>query len=124
MLAVRVRGFLAEDAGRFFRNARSSFSSAVSLRSRSNSALSDSVTSVCPVSLRVIDAVTQPPRLASLTPSSRATVATALPVVMTSFTASSLYSGVNSRRDLAIVNILSCEVSTTRGRGHTIVKGR
>ena len=48
-----------------------------------------------------------------------ATVATALPVVNTSFTASSLYSGVNSRRDLAIVNILSCEVSTPRGQGQS-----
>jgi hypothetical protein len=37
--------------------------------------------------------------------------------VITSFTASSLYSGVNSRRDLAIVNILSCEVSTRWGHG-------
>jgi len=55
----------------------------------------------------------------SLTPSSRATVATALPVVKTSFTASPLYSGVKSRRDLAKVNILSCEVSTRRGQGQS-----
>ena len=69
-------------------------------------------------SLRALNAATQRPNVASLMPSSRATVATALPVVTTSFTASSLYSGVKSRRDLAIVNILSCEVSTQRGQGY------
>jgi len=64
-----------------------------------------------------LNAITQRPNVASLIPSSRATVATALPVVTTSFTASSLYSGVKSRRHLVIVNILSCEVSTQRGQG-------
>jgi hypothetical protein len=51
-------------------------------------------------------------------PSSRAT---ARPVLMTSFTASSLYSRVNSRRVLAMMNILFCEVSTQRGQGHAFV---
>ncbi|TFC85041.1 TetR/AcrR family transcriptional regulator [Cryobacterium sp. TMT3-29-2] len=36
--------------------------------------------------------------------------------------ASSLYSGVKSRRDLAIVNILSCEVSTRWGQGQCDVE--
>src|SRR3954468_535877 len=51
-------------------------------------------------------------------PSSRATVATARPVLITSFTASSLYSGVNSRRCLPMTDILTYEVSTVRGQGH------
>ena len=38
-------------------------------------------------------------------------------MAMTSFTASSLYSGVNSRCDLAIVNVLSCEEFTQRSQG-------
>jgi len=53
-------------------------------------------------------------------PSSRATVATvatARPVLITSFTASSLYSGVNSRRCLPMTNILTYKVSTVRGEG-------
>ena len=37
---------------------------------------------------------------------------------ITSFTASSLYSGVNSRRCLPMMNILSYEVSTARGQSH------
>jgi hypothetical protein len=44
--------------------------------------------------------------------------------LMTIFTASSLYSGVNSRRVLAIVNILSCEVSTQRGQGQCYYQRR
>src|SRR6185503_10495297 len=50
-------------------------------------------------------------------PSSRATVATGRPVLITSFTASSLYSGVNPRRVRPMMNILSYEVSTERGQG-------
>src|SRR5450631_2320990 len=50
-------------------------------------------------------------------PSSRATVATVRPVLITSFTASSLYSGVNPRRVRPMMNILSYEVSTERGQG-------
>jgi hypothetical protein len=45
-------------------------------------------------------------------------VATVRPVLITSFTASSLYSGVNRRRVRPIMNILSYEVSTKRGQGH------
>ena len=51
-------------------------------------------------------------------PSSRATVATGRPVLITSFTASSLYSGVNPRRVRPMMNIPSYEVSTQRGHGH------
>jgi hypothetical protein len=40
------------------------------------------------------------------------------PVLITSFTASSLYSGVNPRRVRPMMNILSYEVSTERGQGH------
>ena len=60
----------------------------------------------------------QLPSVCSTMPSSRATIATGLPVLITSFTASSLYSGVNSRRLLPIVNILSFKVSTKPGHGH------
>ena len=38
--------------------------------------------------------------------------------MITSFTASSLYSGVNPRRCPPMMDILSCEVSTARGQGH------
>jgi pimeloyl-ACP methyl ester carboxylesterase len=41
------------------------------------------------------------------------------PVLITSFTASSLYSGVNPRRVRPMMNILSYEVSTQRGQGQT-----
>lgn len=115
-LGVRIRGFLDEEDGRIFKNARSVFSSVFSFRSRSSSALSNSVTSACLVALRLLNAVTHRLSVTSLMPSSRATVAAARPVLMTGFTASSLCLGVNSRRVLAIVNILSCEVSTRRGQ--------
>ena len=49
--------------------------------------------------------------------SSLATPAVGLPVLMTSFTASSFYSGVNSRLLLPMMNILSFEVSTKPGHG-------
>ena len=49
--------------------------------------------------------------------SSLVTPAVGLPVLMTSFTASSLYSGVNSRLLLPMMNILSFEVSTKPGHG-------
>ena len=108
----------------FFRNARSSFKSAFSSRNRTSSARSDSVTAVPPGSCRALNAATRRPSEASLMPSYRATVATARPMLMTSFTASSLYPGVNSRRVLAMMNILSCEVSTQRGQGQLCWKNR
>jgi len=41
--------------------------------------------------------------------------------LITSRTASSLYSGVNSRRCLPMMNILAYKVSTKRGEGHSHV---
>ena len=61
--------------------------------------------------------------LDSWIPSSLATVATVRPVLITSFTASSLYSGVNPRRVRPMMNILSYEVSTERGQGHNRAGG-
>jgi hypothetical protein len=46
------------------------------------------------------------------------------PVLITSFTASSLYSGVNPRRVRPMMDILSYEVSTERGQGHPGRHGR
>src|ERR1019366_6021986 len=66
----------------------------------------------------------QRPNVASFRPSSRATVATVRPVLITSFTASSLYSGVNPRRVRPMMNILSYEVSTQRGQGQSGKQGR
>ena len=52
------------------------------------------------------------PSVCSTMPRSRATVATGLPVLIISFTASCLNSGVNSGRLFPMMNILSFEVST------------
>src|SRR5450759_668291 len=110
----------AKKSDAFFRKARSSFKSEFSLRNRSNSARSVSLRPPWPVSPAAALARkswTHRPSVCSLRPSSRATVATVRPVLITSFTASSLYSGVNPRRVLPIMNILSYEVSTERGQG-------
>jgi len=65
-----------------------------------------------------LNAFTHRPNVASLMPSSRATEATARPVLITSLTASSLYSGVNSRRCPPTMNTVAYKVSTKRDEGH------
>jgi hypothetical protein len=62
----------------------------------------------------------QRPRVASLMPSSRATVATGRPVLTTSPMASSLYSALNFRPCLPIMNILAYEVCPPSGVKATV----
>jgi len=114
---LRQRGDGSEMDSPLFKNARSNFSSEFSVRSLANSARSDSLRAPSPASWHALNAFTHRPNVASLIPSSRATVATARPVLITSLTTSSLYSGVNSRRCLPMMNILAYKVSTVWGEG-------
>ena len=77
------------------------------------------MTVVCAVARLPVNAFTHRPKEASLIPSCWATVETRRPVLITSFTAALLHSGVNSRQALAMMNILFCEVSTNRDQGHS-----
>src|SRR5674476_1271317 len=88
----------AKKSDAFFRKARSSFRSETSLRSCTSSARSDRLNDPSPASWRALNRLTHRPNICSFKPSSRATRATGRPVSTTSFTASSLYSGENSRR--------------------------
>src|SRR5664280_71160 len=111
----------AKKSDAFFRIARSSRKSEFSRRSRNSSARSVSLRPALPASPAVALALkswTHLPNVDSWMPSSRATTETARPVLITSFTALSLYSGVNPRRVRPMMNILSYEVSTERGQGH------
>src|SRR5450759_2944139 len=113
----------AKKSDAFFRKARSSFKSEFSLRSRSSSARSVSLSPPWPASpaaALALKSCTHRPNVDSLMPSSLATVETVRPVLITSFTASSLYSGVNPRRVRPMMNILSYEVSTERGQGQGV----
>ncbi len=122
-LYARIRRFLGEQDGRFFRNTRSSFTSAFSFRSRSNSARSGSVTAVSPVSVRALKAQTQRP---SGPAAQRGLVDAELTGDGRDCPAGvdhQLHGLICAPRSelpacVSHVNILSCEVSTERGQGH------